>query len=335
MRPISRYRPASPLAPVRATSQAAQAAKSAQAGTPALQTGTVGDARAFSAEDGVKVAFRVSPARTNSPDAVIVHVPGLGCNSHYMDELGKQLGAQNLKTYAIDNRGHGLTAGPKGDVQDYQQWIGDLDRLVAIAKQENPGKPVFVTGSSMGGLIALRYAQSHPKAINGVVSLSPVFMNTYFKPHDYLTLGKAIVSSLWDQHALDQKMDTPMNRDIPLTTNPEAVKMGEADPMLLKQVSARLYLNVMKMTMRNLAGAPLQTLPTMVATAGADQVNANWAVRAFQKVQGGFGLADHGKTFKNYPGAGHDLPEDWQRPEIAQDIAGFVKAHLKDGPKAR
>ena len=289
----------------------------------AIPTTTIGDARAFTAPDGVKVAFRVTDAKTKSPDAVVVHVPGLGCNSHYMDDMGKQLAEENLKVYAIDNRGHGLTEGPKADVASYQQWVADVDRLVAIAKQENPGKPIVVSGSSMGGLIALRYAQSHQDQIAGVVSMSPVFLNKFFGPKHYAQLAWSVISRLWDKQALDRKMDTPMNLDLPLTTNPEAVKMGQADPHLHKTVTARLYLNVLKMSVRNWLGAAGQNLPTMVATAGDDKVNVNAAVKAFQKVQGGFNAKE--KTFVNYPGAGHDLPEEWHRPEIARDLAAFVK----------
>lgn len=311
-------------APIRA--QAARASAVRPAG--AIPTTTVGDARAFTAKDGLKVAFRVTEAKTASPDAVIVHVPGLGTNSHYMDDMARQLATENLKTYAIDNRGHGLTEGPKGDVADYRQWIEDVDRLVAIAKQENPGKPVFVSGSSMGGLVALRYAQSHQKDIAGVVSMSPVFMNKFFGLKQYGQLIGATVSRLWDKQALDRRIDTPMNLDLPLTTNPKAIEMGKNDPYLQKTVTARLYLNVLKMSIKNLFMGPFQKLPTMVTTAGADTVNLNFVVRAFQKAQGGFGLWDQGKAFKNYPGAGHDLPEEWHRPEIAKDMAAFVKSKI-------
>lgn len=313
VRPLTAARPAAATAPARPAARVAAT----------IPTGTVGDARAFTAADGVKVAFRVTDAKTANPDVVVVHVPGLGCNSHYMDELGKQLGDENVKVYAIDNRGHGLTEGPKADVSSYTKWVADVDRLVDIARQENPGKKVVVTGSSMGGLIALRYAQTHQDKIAGVASMSPVFLNKFFGPKQYAQLGWAMVSRLWNKHALDRKLDTPMSLGIPLTTNPEAVKMGQADPYLQKTVTARLYLNVLKMSVRNMLAAPTQHLPTLIATAGDDKVNVNLAVRAFQKAQGLLGHQQ--KTFINYPGAGHDLPEEWQRPQIAKDLAAFAK----------
>lgn len=323
---MTTIRPSAPaMRVIKPTVRAATpASRPAARAASAIPTTTLGDARAFTAPDGIKVAFRVTEAKTKDPDAVVVHVPGLGCNSHYMDEMGKQLSSENLKVYAIDNRGHGLTEGPKADVQSYKQWVADVDRLVKIAKQENPGKKIVVTGSSMGGLIALRYAQSHQQDIAGVASMSPVFLNKFFKPRHYLQLAGAVVSRLWDKDALDKKLDTPMNLDVPLTTNPEAVKMSEADPHLHKQVSARLYLNVLGMTFRNFLGAPGQKLPTLVSTAGKDEVNVNFVVKAFQKLQGGF--KNEGKAFKNYSEAGHDMPQEWHRPEIARDLAAFVKA---------
>lgn len=326
MTTISRPQAAQPLRVVRANAAVAKAPAAKPAApraTGAIATTTLGDARAFTAPDGIKVAFRVTDAKTADPTAVVVHVPGLGSNSHYMDDMGKQLADENLKVYAIDNRGHGLTQGKKADVASYQLWVKDVERLVAVAKQENPGKPIVVSGSSMGGLIALRYAQSHQQDIAGVIALSPVFLNKFFGPKHYAQLGWSVVSRLWDKQALDRKMDTPMNLDIPLTTNPEAVKMTEADPYLQKTVTARLYLNVLKMSVANWVAAPVQKLPTFVATAGDDAVNVNFVVKAFQKVQGLFGGKD--KTFKTYEGAGHDLPEEWHRPEIAKDLAAFVK----------
>lgn len=328
MTTISRNAAVKPVKAVRATAKAVApavpAAKAVARVAGTIPTTTLGDARAFTAPDGVKVAFRVTDAKTASPDAVVVHVPGLGCNSHYMDDMGAQLAAENLKVYAVDNRGHGLTEGKKADVASYQLWVKDVERLVAIAKQENPGKPIVVSGSSMGGLIALRYAQTHQQDIAGVISMSPVFLNKFFGPKHYAQLGWSVISRLWDKEALDRKMDTPMNLDIPLTTNPEAIKMGQADPHLQKTVTARLYLNVLKMSVRNWLAAPAQKLPTMIATAGDDQVNVNFVVKAFQKLQGLFGGRED-KVFKNYEGAGHDLPEEWHRPEIAKDLAAFVK----------
>lgn len=61
----------------------------------------------------------------------------------------------------LDLRGHGLSAGPRGDVDHIGQWEEDVADVVSALRKERPGAKVILAGHSMGGGIAMRYARRH------------------------------------------------------------------------------------------------------------------------------------------------------------------------------
>lgn len=317
--------PLKPVSPAAAKPAPAAAAKAAEgdrlslAGAPAPASGL----RRFTDPDGVQVAFRATPAPAGVAEkAVVVHVPGLGSHSGIAQGYADALAAQGAAVYAIDNRGAGETTAPKGDVASYRDWVADVDRLVDLAHAEHPGVPVVISGASMGALVATRYAQSHPGKVDGLVSLAPVYMNRFFRPKDYLKLAGALVSRLWDKHALDRPMETPGTRGIPLSENPEAASAH--DPSSQAGVTARVYWNVLKMTARNLLAAPFQRVPTFLGLAAGDPVNLNGVARAAGALTGLFRRGEQVRVSKTYDGAGHDLSEAWHLPALMRDVGDFV-----------
>ena len=53
--------------------------------------------------------------------------------------------------------------------------MGDVDRLVEIARAENPGVPMYVLGHSAGGVIASSYVFEHQDKIAGLICESFAF----------------------------------------------------------------------------------------------------------------------------------------------------------------
>lgn len=59
----------------------------------------------------------------------------------------------------LDLRGHGLSAGIPGEIDHIGQWEEDVADVVSALRRENPGSRIILAGHSMGGGIAMRYAQ--------------------------------------------------------------------------------------------------------------------------------------------------------------------------------
>ncbi|PLP57902.1 alpha/beta hydrolase [Mesorhizobium loti] len=83
------------------------------------------------------------------------------------------LAARGYHTYAHDHRGHGHTTAPDaplgkfGDPNGADKVVADVLAVHDLVATEYAGLPVIAFGHSMGGLIALNFAQKHSPRIRG------------------------------------------------------------------------------------------------------------------------------------------------------------------------
>jgi acylglycerol lipase len=66
-------------------------------------------------------------------------------------------------------RGHGRSAGPRVSSPSIDAYLDDLDRVMAVVRAAEPGRPVFLLGHSLGGLIATLYALERDPALAGLL----------------------------------------------------------------------------------------------------------------------------------------------------------------------
>lgn len=109
------------------------------------------------AADGTELLVR-SWAPSGAPRAAMVLVHGLAEHSGRYEHVGAALADAGIAVTAPDLRGFGASAGYRAYVGSIDDYLVDLDPLVGAAAEG--GIPVVLLGHSMGGLIALRYAQT-------------------------------------------------------------------------------------------------------------------------------------------------------------------------------
>ncbi len=73
--------------------------------------------------------------------------------------------------YVPDLRGHGNSEGKYGDVESFDEYLKDIDKLVGIVKNSDRDKILFVT-QGIGGLIAFLWSIYNKKDVWGIVSSS-------------------------------------------------------------------------------------------------------------------------------------------------------------------
>ena len=98
----------------------------------------------------------------------------------YNQTAGLLRQATRATVVAVDLRGHGRSEGPPGDVAYLNQYADDVADLVATIRQENPRGKIILAGHSMGGGIALQYAQAHPGGVDGLLLLAPLLGQDFF-----------------------------------------------------------------------------------------------------------------------------------------------------------
>jgi lysophospholipase len=94
-------------------------------------------------------------------------------------EVVEELNQRGFEVYSCDWRGQGLSGRllddrRKGHVGRFEEYLKDLDRLLAILDKRGVPGPHILLGHSMGGHLALRYLARRPGRFARVVLSSPM-----------------------------------------------------------------------------------------------------------------------------------------------------------------
>ena len=119
-------------------------------------------------EDGLNLYLRRDiPHR---PRALILLLHSLGEHSGLYSAAAARLNKAGYGVYRLDFRGHGRSDGPRGDVQNFEDYLRDTDAAVESARRAFPGLALILLGHSMGALVAASYAVAFPGKVDGEVS---------------------------------------------------------------------------------------------------------------------------------------------------------------------
>jgi pimeloyl-ACP methyl ester carboxylesterase len=114
------------------------------------------DIRQFRMRDGEYLSGRQFVG-DGAKTVVLLH--GVMSEAARMDSLSARLRERAAATViALDLRGHGSSGGRPGDVDYIGQYEDDVADVIDAVRREQPRRAIILGGHSMGGGIALRYA---------------------------------------------------------------------------------------------------------------------------------------------------------------------------------
>ncbi|MCV2370305.1 alpha/beta hydrolase [Roseateles oligotrophus] len=142
--------------------------------------------RTLRCDDGVPLHWRqwskpgMEPARGT---VLIVH--GLGEHIGRYETLAARLNSWGWHVVGYDQRGHGASGGPRGDVVDGECLLRDLALVIdELRLDPQLGRsPLILLGHSMGGLVASRFVAG------GLAASSGGQLPMWFRPIDALVLS--------------------------------------------------------------------------------------------------------------------------------------------------
>ena len=123
----------------------------------------------LSSPTGAELAVRHMPAEGHARGVVQIN-HGLAEHAARYARFAAFLASRGFHVYAHDHRGHGLTRAPDSIPGAFAakdgaaRVIADVASVHGLIAERHPGLPVVTFGHSMGGLIALNFAEAHPAA---------------------------------------------------------------------------------------------------------------------------------------------------------------------------
>jgi len=245
------------------------------------------------------------------PLATVVIVHGLKSHSGLYEWPASQLSSHGFAVHALDLRGHGRSEGERLYVQSFSDCVGDVDRLVALAKAQDPGIPCFLLGHSAGGVISCIFALEHGRDIAGLVCES--FAHEVPAPDFALAVLKGLSHIAPHAHVLDLK-DEDFSRD------PAFVQRMKTDPLIPHMAyPSQTVAELVRADERLKREFPKITTPVLILHGSADRATKPHGSQRFYDTTG-----SQDKTLKLYEGHYHDLLNDLDKERVMADIVEWL-----------
>ena len=261
-----------------------------------------------------------APEAAGAPGAAatLLVVHGLSEHSERYAGFAATATEAGFSVAAVDLYGHGESPGRRGHIRGFDvDHLAAVDQLVRRVEHDTPDSPLFVVGHSLGGLVALRWAQSRvfARRLRGLVLIAPFIENRLPVP-----AWKLLLARLLDRLAPGLTLPTGI-ADEDVFRDPAARADFAADPLVQRRISARHWAELTRERQRLWEGAGALTLPTLMLLAGEDRIIGNDAARE---------LADRlpACAVIEYPDAFHALHHDPVGPAMTRDLLAWVRARL-------
>ncbi|WP_337044185.1 alpha/beta hydrolase [Emticicia sp. 17c] len=247
---------------------------------------------------------------------MIALVHGLGEHSSRYQHLASYVNSHNLGLIAVDLYGHGQTTGKRGHADSMEAYMEQIGRLLELAKQAAPDKPVFLYGHSMGGALVLNYLFRHKPSINGVIVTAPAIRPGFEVPKPLLIIGKiarAIAPSFTQANSLDLEN---------LSHDREVIEKYKADPLVHNQVSGMVGITLIEWGEWLLHNAKHTPLPLLLMHGTDDHLTSYEASKLFVSQLTG------DVTFKTWQNLYHEIHNEFEKQQVFDYTWQWLQKHL-------
>ena len=126
----------------------------------------------FPARDGLHL-FERRWLPDGGPRAEVLLVHGLIEHGGRYAPTAEALARHGFAVSVTDLRGHGKSEGPQCWIRAFDEYLDDLDVFFDRGVRRAEGKPLFVLGHSLGGLIALLWCIRRQEGPSGLILSGP------------------------------------------------------------------------------------------------------------------------------------------------------------------
>lgn len=263
------------------------------------------------ASDGVRWRYRrYVPEGTPRAHVVVIH--GIQSHGGWYDHSCTELYRAGYLVSFLDRRGSGLNEQDRGDAPSFRRLLDDLGEFL---KAETSLRR-YLVAISWGGKLAAALQKRHPGLVDGLALLCPGFF-AKVKPSKRQRLGIALARLFRPR----KRFPIPLSDPELFTAEPRWQRFIVEDKLGLREASARLLVESVRLDAYLRLVPPHVTMPVLLMLAGKDRIIDNERTRRYVE---SFASAD--KRIIDYPEAHHTLEFE---PDPGKFI-GDLRAWLDD-----
>lgn len=234
---------------------------------------------------------------SSDPRAAVVFLHGFGEHTGLYHRYGFTLNCAGIDLWAVDQFGHGLSAGQRGRVGTIEETEALIETLTALAERHAPGIPCVAQGHSWGAIpilaLALKAPQRYAAAVVSGAPLVPI------------------------AEMLDA--NTTLNLDVRgFSADPFYLDSIQNDPLGFTAADTRVLTRELDRAWDRFgAELPRLSVPTLAVHGEIDPIADPGAVRAYAE-------QIPAMQYREFAGTRHDVLNDTTHREVAEQIIGFI-----------
>lgn len=281
-----------------------------------------------------------------SPRAIIMVAHGMAEHSLRYARFAQTLSEQGVEVYALDQRGHGLSAveaalGHFADERGWEAVVDDLCCLNHYIRLKHAHIPIFLLGHGMGSFIALAYLMQHSCSMQGAILSGSNYFKFSLRYRGAIALARFERWRLGRQgrsNLLNKVAFYPYQRGIKkrsthwdwLTRDSTQVTAYMKDPLCGFNCTTQLWLDLLSglkkiMSVKSMMQIDNE-LPLLVLGGEADPIH-----RGHRLIDLANALRESGNRavdIRLYPDARHEVLQEINHAEVTADILHWIKAAL-------
>jgi len=269
----------------------------------------------WKSEDGRKIFYQSwKPEEPLKGAICLVH--GLGEHSDRYSHVAEHLNQAGYALFAFDLYGHGQSGGKRGHAPSMEIFLQDIDRILLEAKNQYPGKPCFLYGHSLGGILVLYYVLQQKPILNGVISTSPALRSSLENQKTKLIIAR-IFSKIFPALSLPSGLDPNQ-----ISRDPQVVNNYMKDPLVHDQATLATACNVFDAILWTFDHAEEFDIPLLLIHGTADNI-------AYPRGSQEFANLVHCQcTYKTFDGLRHETHNEPEKDEVINYIVSWLNEHI-------
>jgi alpha-beta hydrolase superfamily lysophospholipase len=274
---------------------------------------------AHTAGDGYLWRYR-RYAPDGPPRAHVVCLHGIQSHAGWYEHSCTRLSQAGFAVSFLDRRGSGMNQQDRGDAPGFRRLLDDVAEFLRPLRQT--GTPVFLVAVSWGGKLAVALQRRAPGLAEGVALLCPGLFPKVRPP--FLQRLRIVWSRLVAPRRL---FPIPLSDPELFTATPRWLQFLRDDPLSLRQATARLLVESVRLDGYLRFVPKYVTAPVLLMLAGKDRIIRNDRTRRYVEK-----LASQDREVIEYPEAHHTLEFEPEPDRFIDDLIAWLERHSEPCP---